>query len=300
MDPWRRPSARAWMVAALIVALLVVAFRPLLVWMVDRWSTGDSYYSHGFFVPLVAMAFIWRDRRVLRAAYARDHAGSWLGLAVFLLGLLGLLVSGILSIYFTAAFTLIVTLWGLGGFLFGRPVMRRLGFPAFVLTFMAPLPLEMIAGVSLRLKLLAGDLAIRSMNAIGLMATNDGSTIYLGNDQASTVVVGDACSGLRSLISLLFLGVLFAYLSGLTPPRKGVVLLASVPIAILANVARVFLLCLVAFHWGSAAIEGWVHDLSGYMIFVVAFALLHGVSVALRWRMPARTSGGAAGEGGDA
>jgi len=281
-EPLRRVSAVAWVLAAVTAALLGLAFRPMFAWMYDRWVDGASYYTHGFFVPVVAFYFVWRDRRALLAVRSE---GSWLGLALFLAGLAGLILSGFLSVYFTAAFSLILTLWGLCGFLFGRVALRRLLFPAFVLTFMVPLPLETIAGVSLRLKLMASELALRLLDLFGILATNDGSTIYLGNAANSTVVVGDACSGLRSLISLLFLGVLFAYLSGLTRPRKAALFLASMPIAILANVARVFILCVVAYYWGSPAIQGWVHDMSGYMIFVVAFLLLHATSVALRWRM---------------
>jgi exosortase len=272
IDPVKRITPLAWLTAAAMAVLLLVAFRVPILWMIDRWAAPESYYSHGFLVPLVTLWLVWRDRARLAEL---NGPGSWLGLGVMLLGLLVLLVSGVLVIFFTSVFGMILVIWGLCGFLFGRRAMTRLIFPMFVLTFMAPLPLATIDWVSLKMKLAVALISLKLLGAIGILAINDGSTIYLGD---AVVTVGNACSGLRSLISLIFLGVLFAYVSPLSFPRRCVLFLSSIPIALAANVVRVFALCLIAYWRGEQAIRGAVHDTSGYLIFVVAFILLYAVA----------------------
>ncbi len=276
----------AWLIGLAIAALLAVAFHEPIIRMVDIWQAEDSYYSHGWLVPLVAIFLIWRQRALYMADPPRV---SYLGLGILLTGLATLVVSGWMVIYFTAGFGLILVLWGLGGFLFGPGALRRLVFPAFILTFMVPPPLQMINSISLKMKMLATAMAMRLLDFLGIVAVNDGQTIYLGS---AYVTVGDACSGLRSLISLIFLGVLFAYFSPLTFPRRVVLFFASAPIAILSNMLRVAGLSLVAYFWGTEAVSGPIHDISGYMIFVVAFFMLYGTMLLLQWRLPARPAAG--------
>lgn len=274
-NPLRSISPLTWAVVGLIAVILAFAWHVPLEWMYDRWTAPESYYSHGFFVPPVALFLIWRDRFNLQRAAAVPSAwGSTIGLGVMLAGILLFLISGLISVFFTAAFSLILVLWGMTGFLFGWPVMKRLIFPAFVLCFMVPMPLQTIANLSYQLKIMVTKLTLMLLSLMGYTAVNDGSTIYLSD---SVLTVGNACSGLRSLISLIFLGLLFAFISNLTLPRRIIVFLSSIPIAIISNMARVMLLCLVAYYYGQDAVSGPVHDISGYLIFVVAFILLYGV-----------------------
>ena len=273
IDPAKRITPVAWLMAALIAGLVVYSWRVPIDWMVERWLKPESYYSHGFLVPLVVLWLVWRDRHNLSSLRAESSA---LGLCVMLLGLLILLLSGWLSIFFSAMFGAILTVWGLCGFLFGRRVMFRLLFPMFVFCFMVPLPLAVIAKVSYEMKLMAARVAIAMLNLVGILAVNDGSTIYL--EKGAVVTVGNACSGLRSLISLILLGILFAYLSDLSLLRRIVLFISSMPIAIVANVVRVYALCLIANRWGNEAITETIHSGSGYLIFVVAFVLLFGTA----------------------
>ena len=279
-DPLLNVPLLAWIAAAIMAALLTLSFWTPIGWMVDRWIMKDSYYSHGFLVPVVVLYIVWKKRGQL---FALRPEVSWLGFAVMMSGLLVLLVSGWVVVYFTAAFGMILVVWGLCGFLFGLPVMRKLAFPAFVLLFMVPLPLQVIAQISLRMKLLVTEIATRVIDLAGIAIVSSGSTIYLGD---ATVIVGNACSGLSSLISLLFLGIVVAYLSELTIGRRVILLLASVPIAVVSNVFRVMLLALIAYRWGNKSIEGTIHDISGYAVFGVAFLLLYGVMRLLQWRQP--------------
>ena len=266
-------SPMIFFIAALMVALIAYAFRVPIAWMIERWDAPDSYYSHGFLVPFVVAWLVWRDRKEL-AARRDDRWG--LGVLILLWGLFLLIAGGFFSAFFVAGFGLVFTLWGVGGFLFGRRVGLRLWFPALVCAFMIPLPLQIIDDVSFRMKIMAAKMALGLLNIGGITAIDEGSTIYLGD---AVVTVGNACSGLRSLISLILLGILFAYLSDLSPWRRAALLLSSVPIALVANVGRVFVLCLIAYNTGG--IPKLAHDASGYLIFVLAFAMLYGMVVLL-------------------
>lgn len=264
------------MIGAVIVALLGIAFRAPIARMVGIWDQKDSYYSHGWLVPFVAIYLVWRRR----AEFIEAPRPSWLGFAMMLIGILVLIVSGWIVVFFTAGFAMILTIWGLCGFLFGLAAMKRLSFPAFILCFMVPPPEQTISQISLDMKLLATKLAMRFIDFTGIVAVVDGQTIYLGN---VTVTVGAACSGLRSLISLIFLGILFAYFSKLTMWRKILLALLSVPIAIVSNVVRIVAISLAGYWWGQKVVEP-VHDVSGYFVFVVAFFLLYGAMWLLHWR----------------
>ena len=269
-EPLKSVTPLAWGCVALFAALLGYAFREPMIWMYDRWVAEESYYSHGFLVPPVALYIMWLDRRNLAAL---PVGRSLIGLAVFLAGFALYFMSGFFVVYFTSAFALVMMLWGLAGFVLGWPIMKRLVFPAFVLLFMVPLPLAMIAAISLKMKMLATHLALVALNVMGIVSDNDGATIYLGDE---VVTVGSACSGLRSLIALIFMGVLAAYFSRLSMPRRLLICVLSVPIAIVANIVRVLGLCLYVYYFGSENAEQFerVHDISGYLIYVADLVLL--------------------------
>jgi exosortase len=148
--------------------------------------------------------------------------------------------------------------------------------------FMVPLPLLIISGLSLNLKLLATEWSLGLLDISGVLAVQDGSRILFTND---SITVGNACSGLRSIISLLALGAVYAYVFWgersegesiwLHHLKKILLFLFSIPIAMTANILRIYFVGLVANWYGSEIATGTVHDISGYMVFVVALVLLY-------------------------
>jgi len=236
--------------------------------MVNRWDAPSSYYSHGYLIPPVAILLIWMKREEIAAAPA---SGSKLGLALLSLGLLVHLASLCLRVYFTSGFSMLLTAFGGVLFLFGPAVAKLVGFPIAFLVFMIPLPLATIAELSLRLKLAATAIAVGLVSRLGVTLIQDASKIHL---ETGSLTVGDVCSGLRSLISLLALGALFGAIRPMPWPRHALLFVLSAPIAVAANVVRIILLCLVANTWGTEATEGFVHDASGIVVFAVALGLL--------------------------
>ncbi|MFQ5863470.1 MAG: exosortase/archaeosortase family protein, partial [Candidatus Brocadiales bacterium] len=256
--------------AFVVTALLVYIYLDTFMWMIGRWLAADSYYSHGFVVPFVSAYLIWRNRGVFRGMSQSDSWGTSLGL-LLLVGGAGLHCAGALfSISFVSGLSLIPLLLGMVFYIYGSEVGWKLLFPILFLFAMIPLPMSMIADLSLKLKLFAAEVAIGAISLMGIVAVREGSFIHFSQ---SSLIVGDVCSGLRSLIALLAFGALFAYVSGLSGAMRAVLFISSVPIALVANSVRIVALCFIANQWGSEVATGRVHSATGILIFIVAFIL---------------------------
>lgn len=254
-----------WVPLVPLVALLAWIYYPTFVWMADRWGAADSYYGHGFLMPAVSLYLVWSKRAELRGLERRQ---SWLGLFFLVPGALIQLGSSVLRIYFLSAFSFILVLAGLILLFFGPRIFRALWFPVFFLLMMIPLPLLMISEITLKLKFFVSELAAFVLNRIGIETVRDGSYLVMPN---SYLLVGDPCSGLRSFLTFLCLGLVFAYLSRLRWWARAVLVAAGLPLAVLSNLLRVVFLSLVAEIYGMEAAGGKVHDYSGYAVFVIAF-----------------------------
>jgi len=251
---------------AVIALLLLIIYSPTISWLMDRWSAHDSYYSHGFLVPLVSLYVLWIKRAKLSKMRLKPAAwGVWLILG----GLLLHLASALLRVYFTSAFSMIPVIAGLVVYFCGVAVFRETLFAILFLAFMMPLPLVTIVGITFKMKMFAAYWANKVINAMGIRAVLDGSVIKM---RTTHVIVEDVCSGLRSLISLLALGTIIAYLSSkLTRLKKVIVFFAAGVMAILANIVRIVFMAVTSEVWGANFTQGPLHTLSGLLVFVVAF-----------------------------
>lgn len=258
------------MVLGAWVVVFSLAFWPTFVWMAERFDAQDSFYSHGWLIPLASAWLIWRERsRLNRPAWQ----GSYHGLFVLLPALLLHGVATGLHLGVVSGFALLAALVGLVWMVWGMKAVRQLRFPLAFLIFMIPLPGVLLIAASFNMKLLAANLATQLMQLIGIQAVQAGSTIQL---PGVSVVVDDTCSGLRSLISLLALAVFW---TRLLPPssagwKKGMLVAAAVPVALIANIIRIVLLSLIALIYGTAAAESFLHYGSGIVLFMAAAAVL--------------------------
>jgi exosortase len=248
-------------------AVTLIAYIPTIIWMVDRWREHDTYYSHGFLVPLISGYLVWTKRKQL-ASLRVSALASW-GWGLFGAGIAIHLVSALLRVYFTSAFSMLLVLAGLILLTLGLKFLKALWFPLAFLGFMMPLPLVAIANISFRLKILAAQVSTGVVNALGIPAARDGSII---RTMHAYLAVEDPCSGIRSLIALIALGALMAYFTDTTRIKKVVLFCSAVPIAVGANVIRIVALTLAAEIYGSKFATGWFHDTMGIVVFVVAFA----------------------------
>lgn len=269
-----------------IIAILVVAiFTPSLISMAGRWQAADSYYSHGYLVPLISAYLVWRRRSKLRSLLPPQPCK--VGLVLLSGGLFLHLVSSFLKINFGTYVSFPIVLTGLVLYLLGKRIARELLFPIAFLIFMIPLPSVIIIHISFKMKMLAAHIASGVVNMMGISTLRDGSTIYLPN---GSLVIGDPCSGLRSLISLLALGAVFTQFMSGSIGKKNILFFSAVPIALGSNVLRIISLLLVTHVYGEDAALGFFHDLSGISVFAFAFIGLAIVVKILRCQIAIKTT----------
>ncbi len=156
----------------------------------------------------------------------------------------------------------------------GWELAKKISFPFLFLVFMIPLPEVTITNISFQLKLFAAKISAITLNNMNIPALQEGSIIKMRHTH---VVVDDVCSGLRSLITLTALGSIFAYWLKASLVKKIILFLSTIPIAVITNVCRVVILASISEIWGTKYAEGFVHDATGFLIFVIAFMLLYTV-----------------------
>ena len=260
----RSKSLGLWL---LPLSILVCVYVPTFLWMVDRWVARDSYYGHGFLIPLVSLYWIFKSRRELVACEKKTDSR---GLILLVLGDLLQVTSSVLRIYFLSAISLVLILQGGILFLFGEKVFRKAWFPVFFLLLMIPLPLLLISDITLKMKFVVSEIAAACLRGMGIPALREGSYLHMRH---ASVLVGDPCSGLRSFLAFLCLGFVFAYESPLRGWRRLVIAVSGLPIAVLSNALRIFFLALMSEIYGTQVIQGWIHDFTGLATFAFATAL---------------------------
>lgn len=262
-----RLSGRPWLAIGLIGAGIAVVYWQTLARLIDAWIV-DGNYSHGFIIPPLSAYFAWERREQLAKAVLRP---SWLGFVIIVLSVT-LLLAGLLgSELFVARVSLIGLLIGIVLFVLGWNHLRVLFFPLAFLLLMVPIPAIIFNQIAFPLQLLASQFGEYCVSTANIPVLREGNVLILAN---TTLEVAEACSGIRSLVSLITLAIIFGYF---TDPRWGVrtaLVAAAVPVAIVANGARVAGTGIAAHYYGAQAAEGFFHEFSGWVVFVVAFALL--------------------------
>jgi exosortase len=268
-----RPGVRAWHLLSVIILL---AYFPVLHDLVLDWSTDDNY-SHGFLVPLVAAYFLWRDRERWRKAIFHYSPAGWVmvlaALALFIVGTAG-------AEYFTVRCSLVFLIFGLTWTFGGRPAIRLAWFPIAYLLFMIPVPYVIYYSATFPMQLLASKLAGKGLAIVGVPLVRQGNVIHL---PGYALEVAEACSGLRSLVALLALGAAYARL---TQPGLGwqlALFICTIPIALAANVFRVWATALGAYAISPKIAEDFLHEFSGVVVFVISFILLFVIGGVFYW-----------------
>jgi exosortase len=258
--------------------ILLLAAGCLFYWTIGRmwlrWNSLHSYYSHGPLILPIAIATAWLIIRNRGLPMHSTRGSRTVGIALLVVALLIHLASMYALVTFVSGFMMLPVLAGCVLYLGGWPMLSRLWFPIAFLAFMVPLPDLTIADINFRLKMMAANVSTAIVNGIGIPTYLKGAEIYLGGGKHLTVE--DACSGLRSLISLLAFATLFTYACKLRGYKRLALFVSAVPVAVAANIVRIVVLTIVANN-GSVALAtpgGWVHDMMGFVVFVIAFCFL--------------------------
>lgn len=251
----------------IILACFVVLYFRVMQGLVTDWLHLPDF-SHGFLIPIVSLYLVYEKRKELSAL---NRCSNWTGLPLLLFGIVLLLLGNLATEYFTMRFSMLIVLGGIILFLLGKEFFKTLLFPLVFLILMIPIPSILMGRATFPMQLFASKVAAKFLYLTGIPVLREGNIILLTN---TSLEVAEACSGIRSLISLLALSVVFAYFSQNTTWKRIVLVLSTFPIAIIANAARVTGTGILAHHYGDQVAQGFFHGFSGWILFVVAFVCL--------------------------
>jgi exosortase len=267
--------------AAVVLAGVMWLYSGVLSSLVRQWASDDNY-SHGFLIVPLALYCAWERRHLLAAAERKPHTA---GLLIVLLSLVVYATGVFAAELFLTRISLVGVIVGSVLFVWGSAHARQLVFPLALLPLMVPLPALVFNQIAFPLQLLASRVGETTLAAARIPVLREGNILELPN---TTLAVAEACSGIRSLISLVTLAIVLAYFTERRMAARVLIVLSAVPIAILANAARVAGTGFASHWFGPKAAEGFFHGFSGWIMFAVAFAGLIAVArgiqrVSLPW-----------------
>ena len=248
------------------LAFILVYF-PIWKDLVHAWYSSDDY-SHGFFiVPLVGLA-LWQKRDVLCRIPAQS---STLGLVLLIVSLVLYIFALYAEIRTFASLAMILSIFGMVLFLYGMAICREISFILLFLFFMIPIPAQIYSAMTIPLQLIVSQVSVWFAMLLGLPVFREGNVIHLPD---RTLEVVQACSGLRSLMSLLAFSMMVSYFTLRSNWLRILLVISGVPVAIIVNIFRV-LIMIVAFQYFDFDLTGGsVHTIFGMVVFILAVCLV--------------------------
>ncbi len=254
-----------WLLAIVAIALLL-AYSKAIVFMVGQWGVEEN--SHGYLMPLVAGYLLWQRRELLRQM---EFTGSWVGFWLVVVGLVIDAAGRLAALYVIEHIALLITIIGLVLAISGRRAFSVFGAPLAVLCFMIPIPILLLNVLSDQLQLLSSNIAVAMLRAINVAVFLEGNVIDLGGYKLE---VAQACSGLRYLLPLMILALLMACFYRGSFLKRAILFASSVPITVFMNSFRVALIGLMVDRWGPSMAQGLIHEVQGWMMFMISGAIL--------------------------
>jgi exosortase len=269
----------AWGPLVLLVVLLVLLYHGIGIKLVRDWHELPDF-GHGFLITPFAAFVVWEKRRELARTPVKP---SWTGVWLVVLGLCELLVGIFGADLFLQRTSFVLLTAGLVWTLLGKTMLGQLKFVFFVLLLAIPLPTIIFNQITFPLQLLASRFASDFLTVVGVPVLQEGNVIQLPVMQLE---VAEACSGIRSLMSLFTVAVMYGFFLERRIWRRVVLALSSIPIAVAANVARIFGTGLCVQYWNPDKAMGFFHEFSGWLIFLVSLVLLYLVHSAMNMFAP--------------
>ncbi|MBU1318444.1 MAG: exosortase/archaeosortase family protein [candidate division Zixibacteria bacterium] len=261
-----------------LVMLVILIYLPVLADLGLDWYE-DPNYSHGFLIIPVAIWFVWHQREELASTPISTNMWGFVGvlvsLAIFIVGTAG-------AEYFSVRFSFVLLLASLALYLLGTQIFRKIWFAFFFMLFMIPIPYVIYYSLTFPMQLFASKIASFALGFIGLPLVRLGNVLYIPGGQA--LEVAEACSGLRSIVSLLALGALLAYFTQETRIKALILFASTIPIAILGNVVRITFTTVGTYAISEDFVDGILHEMSGMLVFLFSMIMLFIVSSILRWK----------------
>ena len=278
-QPPSAPISFPWTTIGWVSVLLAICYGPLLLGLANQWNY-DPDMGHGFFVPVIAAYIAWQKRAEVAATAS---APNWWGLVVVLWGGLQLYIATLGAEIFLQRTSFVISVIGVVLLLGGVPYLRIFAFPLFLLFFMVPIPAIIYNEVTFPLQLIASSAAENAIGWLGIPVIREGNVLVLADTSLNVV---EACSGIRSLLTLTFLSLVYGYFLEKRTWLRTVLFFSTIPIAVVANAGRVTMTGVIASFKPEWA-EGLIHEAQGWVIFMVGLAILiafHQVVVAFLGR----------------
>jgi exosortase len=271
------PPAVPWTAIVWFAALLILGSFPILKYLVETWAT-DEDVGHGFFVPAVAAWIVWQRREQILSMKLKP---AWWGLAIMAWGAAQGYIGTLGAELFLQRTSVLILLVGMLLVIGGTALVRVLAFPLLLLPFMIPIPTVIYNKITFPLQLFASWVAEGTLNFLGYPVYRDGNILELASQKLS---VAEACSGIRSLLSLSFLSLVYSYFFDTRVWMRWALLAATIPIAILANAGRVTITGILS-EINPELAHGFFHELEGWVIFLIAGIMLVALHGAIRGGM---------------
>ena len=261
-----KPVPFSWVTIGWFGILLVACYAPVLFALVKNWNS-DADMGHGFFVPVVVAFIVWQKRGELARITPQ---ANWWGLVIVIYAAFQLWIATLGAELFLARTAFVLSLIGMVLLLGGTRYLRVLAFPLFLLFFMIPIPAVIYNRITFPLQILASQTAESALSLLQIPVLREGNILELPEQQLSVV---EACSGIRSLLTLSFLSLVYGYFFERRAWMRVLLFVATIPIAIIANANRVTLTGVLAEYKPELA-EGFFHEMSGGVIFMAALLIM--------------------------
>ena len=257
----------SFLLASLLIGSFVLAYFPVWERLVLTWH-GSDQYSHGFFIIPITLYIIRQKKDVLGKTPIRP---SWWGMALVIFSLLLYLLAHFAEIITVASFSMVLLLAGVIIYLYGFLIFKELLFPLVFLLFMIPIPAQIYSSLTIPLQLFVSKVSVWLASTIGIPIYREGNVIHLPD---RTMQVVQACSGLRSMVSLLMLSAILGYFTLKSNFLRFALFLSGIPAAIFVNIIRVSLMVFAFYYFNYDLTKDSVHTVFGIIIFFIALIII--------------------------
>jgi exosortase len=262
----RTPKQFSWVTISWVAALMAICYAPVLKALIFQWY-DDPDMGHGFFVPTIAGYIAWKLRDRIAG---KTPVPNWWGLLIMAWAGFQLYIATLGAELFLARTSLVISIIGAVLLLGGTQYLKTFAFPLFLLFFMVPIPSVIYNQLTFPLQLIASRVAESAIGLTGIPVIREGNVLELAEQKLNVV---EACSGIRSLLTLTFLSLVYGYFAEKKSWIRAVLFFATIPIAIVANAGRVTATGIIA-NFKPELAEGLFHEAQGWVIFMLAFAIL--------------------------
>src|SRR5580658_9357449 len=262
----RKSDSFSWATIGWVSILLAVCYAPILTVLVHQWN-NDADMGHGFFVPVIAAFIAWQKRAEISGTPAKPN---WWGLAVMMWAGFQLYIATLGAELFLSRTSLVISIIGAVLLLGGTRYLRVFGFPLFLLFFMVPIPAVIYNQLTFPLQMFASRVAEKTIDLLQIPVIREGNVLILPQQ---TLNVVEACSGIRSLLTLTFLSLVYGYFFERRTWMRVVLFCSTIPIAITANAGRVAFTGVIS-QFKPELAEGWFHEAQGWVIFMIGLTIL--------------------------